>query len=86
MARASCPANTISGQSTRNTSAPTPPMISTVNCGSVGAVKEDAIGDQAREQHPVREEQRSERVDDIGEESQPADAVGMRRDELEVDA
>ena len=52
----------------------------------LGAVKEDAIGDQAREQDPVREEQRSERVDDIGEESQPADAVGMGRDELEVDA
>ena len=51
-----------------------------------GAVKEDAIGDQAREQDPVREEHRSERVDDIGEESQPADAVGMGRDELEVDA
>ena len=61
-------------------------IISTVNCGELGSGKEDAIGDQAGEQDPVREEQRSERVNDIAEESQPADAVGMGRDELEVDA
>ena len=52
----------------------------------LGSVKEDAIGDQAREQDPVRDEHRRERVNDIGEESQPADAVGMGRDELELDA
>ena len=51
-----------------------------------GASKEDAIGDQRREQDPVCDQQRSERVDDIGEESQPAGAVGMRRDELKLDA
>ena len=63
-----------------------PPMISTVNCVELRSVKEDAIGDQAREQDPVREEQRSKRVDHIREESQSADAVGMCRDEPELDA
>ena len=42
----------------------------------LGAGKKDAIGDQAREQDTVRDEQRRER-EAVAKESQATDAVGM---------
>src|SRR5262249_14436261 len=46
----------------------------------------NAVGDRPGDDRPVSQQQRNERVNRVAEKSEAADAVGMRRDQPELDA